>query len=319
MDDDPFEIVLTDANDESAHFRLQNEPGEKQREYITGYDRKSSLRVLGRLADVVHGRASSAASDDSAPCTLAIFEFAALGQTPSRRYREVQVEVVFAAHGAQGRPSLRSHNKPGTDLSRYDPRVRGLAPRGHRALLQTTHLATRKHGFEAYAEAGTDPLATAGARYTYAVGDAVRRGDCMAVEGTEAFVNRAAGKPNAARFTLRENASQKSGVPRYLRVAVLLERRAGDEGLFLATVNVKAHVSVFADAGERVRRIMGSIPLDDAVCFDPKMAPTTDKYPVDDLASVSLSEECSIESGRESAGEKEDEKSGGDYENMCDS
>ncbi|KAI2776818.1 hypothetical protein F4815DRAFT_448957 [Daldinia loculata] len=119
----------------------------------------------------------------------------------------------------------------------------------------------------------------------------------LVVEGTEAFVNRAAGKPNAARFTLRENASQKSGVPKYLRVAVLLERRPGDEGLFLATVNVRAHVSVFADATERVRRIMGKIPLDDAVCFDPKIPPTTDKYPVNKLASVWLSEECSIESG----------------------
>ncbi|KAI1451707.1 hypothetical protein F4805DRAFT_75076 [Annulohypoxylon moriforme] len=304
-----FEIPLLDANDDSAHYRLQNEPGEIQREYITGYDRSTSLRVLGRLADVVHGHSTPS---DPTPCTLALFDFAALGQKPSRRYRELQIELVFAAHGTQGRPGLRGGRGGGdqrTALSRYDPAVRGLAPSGHKSLLQTTYTSESKHGIEAYAEAGMDPVATAGARYSYSLGNTVERGDSMVVEGMPAFVQRSSGKPNAARFTLRENGSQRSGVPRYLRVAVLLERRMGDEGLFLATVNVRAHVSVFADAGEKVRRIMGSVPLDDAVCFDPTVAPTTDKYPVDDLASVVLDDECSIQSGRESAdgdGEKDE-------------
>ncbi|KAF3062819.1 hypothetical protein GL218_09461 [Daldinia childiae] len=289
MDDEPFEIILSDSNEESAHFRLQNEPGEKQREHITGYDRKDALRVLGKLAAVVHGRTSE---DNDTPCSLAIFEFAALGQKPGRRYREVQIEIMFAAYGTSGRPrAIRG------DLARWDPQVVGVAPRGARSLLRTTRTKERKHGFEASVEAGTNPLASAGVSYTYEISDSIERGDSMVVEGTEAFVNRAAGKPNAARFTLRENASQKSGVPKYLRVAVLLERRVGDEGLFLATVNVRAHVSVFADAKERVRRTMGKIPMDDAVCFDPKIPPTTDKYPVNNLASVSLCEECSIESG----------------------
>ncbi|KAI1408749.1 hypothetical protein F5Y13DRAFT_104920 [Hypoxylon sp. FL1857] len=302
---EPFEIILADTNEESAHFRLQNEAGEKQREYITGYDRKNALRVLGRLADVVHGRS---ADDADTPCTLAIFEFAALGQKPERRrYREVQIEIVFAAHGTEGRSRARAHAH---DLARWDPQVKGLAPRGHKSLLQTTHKTGRKHGFEVSAEAGMDPLASAGASCSYEISDEVTRGDSMVVEGTEAFVNRSAGKPNAARFTLRENASQKSGVPRFLRVAVLLERRAGDQGLFLATVNVRAHASVFADAGERVRKIMGRIPLDDAVVFDPKTPPTTDRYPLDNLASVSLADECSIESGRDGGSKAETDSDG---------
>ncbi|KAI4867568.1 hypothetical protein F4820DRAFT_467748 [Hypoxylon rubiginosum] len=305
MDDEPFEIILADTNEESAHYRLQNEPDEKQREYITGYDRKGALRVLGKLADVVHGQYAEDGDGDN-PCSLAVFEFAALGQKPSRRYREVQIEIVFAAHGTDGRPaSARRGAGAGDHLARWDPQVRGLAPSGHRALLQTTHTAGRKHGFEVYAEAGTDPLATAGASYTYEMSDSVERGDCMAVEGTEAFVGRAAGKPNAARFTLRENASQRSGVPRHLRVAVLLGRRPGDEGLFLATVDVRASVSVFADATEKVRRIMGRVPLDDAVVFDPRVPPTTDRFPVNNLSSVSLGDECSIESGRAESGASE--------------
>ncbi|KAI6085392.1 hypothetical protein F4821DRAFT_240514 [Hypoxylon rubiginosum] len=296
MDDDPFEIILADTNEESAHYRLQNEPDEKQRPYVTGYDRKGALRVLGKLTDVVHGQYSAS---DEAPCSLAVFEFAALGQKPaSRRYREVQIEIVFAAHGTEGRPAAARRGGAGGDLSRWDPAVKGLAPSGHKSLLQTTHTAGRKHAFEVYAEAGADPVATAGTSYAYEVSDAVERGDSMVVEGMEAFVGRAAGKPNAARFTLRENASQKSGVPRFLRVAILLERRPGDEGLFLATVNVRASVSVFADAGEKVHRIMGRIPMDDAVVFDPKVPPTTDRFPANNLSSVSLADECSIESGR---------------------
>ena len=58
-----------------------------------------------------------------------------------------------------------------------------------------------------------------------------------------------------------------------------------------------------------VRRVMGRIPPDDAVVFDPRIPPTTDKYPVDNLASVSLSRECAIESGYEDR-DKTDEDSG---------
>ncbi|XXG94924.1 hypothetical protein Hte_001183 [Hypoxylon texense] len=298
MDDEPFEIILADTNEESAHYRLQNEPDEKQREYITGYDRKSALRILGKLTDVVHGQYNAEGGDDS-PCSLAVFEFAALGQKPSsRRYREVQIEIVFAAHGTDGRPAAARRDAGAGNLARWDPQVRGLAPSGHRALLQTTHAAGRRHAFEVYAEAGADPAAAAGASYAYEISDAVERGDHAAVEGAEAFVGRAAGRPNAARFTLRENASQRSGVPRHLRVAVLLQRRPGDAGLFLAAVRVRASVSVLADATEKVRRIMGRVPLDDAVVFDPAAPPTTDRFPVDNLSSVSLSGECSIESGR---------------------
>ncbi|XDG10035.1 hypothetical protein ABKA04_009650 [Annulohypoxylon sp. FPYF3050] len=319
MEEEPFEIRLLDANDDSAHYRLQNEPGEIQREYITGYDRTSSLRVLGRLSAVVHGTTSPPSTPSSVPSTLILFDFAALGQKPSRRYREIQLEIVFAAHSPHRRPALqRTHQSRDqrayvSALSRYDPIVRDLAPSGHSALLQTTFTTERKHALETYAEAGTDPIFTAGSKYAYSLSTATERGDSMVVEGMPAFVQRSSGKPNAARFTLRENGSQKSGVPRYLRVAVLLERRVGDEGLFIATVNVKAHVSVFADAGEKVRRMMGSIPLDDAVCFDPRAEPTTDRYPVDNLASVVLSEECSIQSGKEGGdgggggGEKEKE------------
>ncbi|KAI1760718.1 hypothetical protein GGR53DRAFT_508761 [Hypoxylon sp. FL1150] len=304
MDEDPFEIILADTNEESAHYRLQNEPDEKQRPYVTGYDRKGALRVLGKLTDVVHGQY---AEDSDTPCSLAIFEFAALGQKPaSRRYREVQIEIVFAAYGTEGRPAAA--RRGAGDLSRWDPAIKGLAPSGHRVLLQTTHTAGRKHAFEAYVEGGMDPVATAGTSYTYEISDSVERGDSMAVEGTEAFVHRAAGKPNAVRFALRENASQKSGVPRFLRVAVLLERRPGDEGMFLATVDVRASVSVFADAGEKVRKIMGRIPMDDAVVFDPKVPPTTDRFPVNNLSSVSLSDECSIESGRTENTDEADSK-----------
>ncbi|KAI1208946.1 uncharacterized protein F4807DRAFT_428201, partial [Annulohypoxylon truncatum] len=313
MEEDAFEILLVDANDDAAHYRLQNEPGEIQREYVTGYDRKSTLRVLGRLADVVHGRSSPPSSDlDSTPCTLAIFEFAALGQKPSRRYREVQIEIVFRAYGTHKRPnSISRHRDQRAALSRYDPAIRALAPHGHKSLLQSNFTRSSTHNIEASISAGTDPIASAGAKYAYALSENVERGDSMTVEGTPSFVGRSAGKPNAARFTLRENGTQRSGVPRHLRVAVLLERRAGDdEGLFLAEVNVRAHVSVLADAGERVRRVMGSVPLDDAVCFDPAARPTTDKYPVDRLAEVVLSEECSIRSGREE--DFSEKKDGGD-------
>ncbi|KAI1383515.1 uncharacterized protein F4822DRAFT_420885 [Hypoxylon trugodes] len=86
MDNEPFEIILSGSNEEEAHYRLQNEPGEKQREYITGYDRKDALRVLGRLTDVVHGKV---AEDSDIPCSLLIFEFAA------ERVRKIMGKIPF--------------------------------------------------------------------------------------------------------------------------------------------------------------------------------------------------------------------------------
>ncbi|KAI2619316.1 hypothetical protein GGR54DRAFT_139434 [Hypoxylon sp. NC1633] len=314
MDEEPFEIILADSNEESAQYRLQNEPGERQREHVTGYDRKDALRVLGKLVHVVHGTAgddndNDGEEEEGTPCSLAIFEFAALGQKPGRRrYREVQIEIVFAAHGPRSSASSSSssdNSKPSSavaakanDLARYDPQVSALAPHGARALHRSTHAARSKHGFEAFAQAGAEPAGTAGARYTYEVGSAASVRDAMAVEGAPAYVGRAAGKPNAARFTLRENESQRSGVPRLLRVAVLLRRRRGDKlGLFVATVAVRARVSVWADAGEIVRRIVGRVPRDDAVVFDPACRPTTDRFPVGRLALVDLDGECAVESG----------------------
>lgn len=66
-----------------------------------------------------------------------------------------------------------------------------------------------------------------------------------------------------------ENESQRSGVPSFLRTALLPKRRANDDGQFLGHVSMRYKISPFADFKETVLNALAVLPRDDPIIFDP--------------------------------------------------
>ncbi|KAL1848126.1 hypothetical protein VTK73DRAFT_10207 [Phialemonium thermophilum] len=102
----------------------------------------------------------------------------------------------------------------------------------------------------------------------------IPRTDCRLLEGYPRYVQRNEGPPDGAHWTFCENVKARSGLPRVVRTAVLLERRPGDElGRFAATVATQGHVSIWADLGEKLRKFVGLAVRDDPLILDPAPRP----------------------------------------------
>lgn len=92
-----------------------------------------------------------------------------------------------------------------------------------------------------------------------------------------------------AKWILTENGATKSGVPSFLRCAMLLVRP--EDNLFQCNVTI----SVETDLKSKIERLFGTTPPDDPVLFDPAMEPTNNLcrsgYDVDNLGLIDLGSE----------------------------
>jgi hypothetical protein len=276
-------------------LRIKNN-GDKQREFITGYDRDEVVITLGQLADVVHGSADPAGL---VPCTLAIFDFEIQVRDGGKRFREVQISILFQAD---------STTKKGVDKT-Y-PRVMGMAPRGTYYMLPTKMKTEEKVTAHVNASGNVPIFGSVGADLGYELTTSTEREDCIRVNGQPRIINSAGmtlNKPNGVEWNLFENTLARGGVPAHIRTAVLLERWPGDGKLgFTARVKVREKVDPVADAVRKVKDIVGLIPRDDPVDFDPTLGPTTDKIPVVKMGEVKLHNLCTWSSniGENIFGEK---------------
>ncbi len=102
------------------------------------------------------------------------------------------------------------------------------------------------------------------------------------------------GPSNGATWTLIENKSRQTGVPAFVRAAVLL-KRPDEEAAFHSTFTIKASV----DLRSAITGLFGSTPKDDPIFYDPSLAPTNklrtydtanlDAIDLDELSVVSFS------------------------------
>lgn len=76
--------------------------------------------------------------------------------------------------------------------------------------------------------------------------------------------DRTAGGMNSIRWVLKENKSQKTGVPTHLRGLALLKRP--DDDRFIATVTIKTT----SDLWTTLEKLTGRIDKDDPLIFDPQ-------------------------------------------------
>ncbi|RYO85042.1 hypothetical protein DL766_007924 [Monosporascus sp. MC13-8B] len=267
---DPFaewnmRMPLIEDHADEAGFRIKNHPnGEKHRVHLTGYDRPGAMAVRGRLFHVVHGILGNGSST---PATLIVFEWLFVPGKLGRRFREVEIDVTFAPHGR------RPGTMPDDDLSEYTPQVRAVAPDVPVKSYISGRGVTSEMTITGALRAGYEPFVAFTPEASRKKTETTERTDYRFAAGYPAFVNKMWGEPNSVHWTLQENAPQESGTPHLVRTAVLLQRTAGDGGSFSATIETSAHVSVLADAAEKLRKAVGSIPKDDPVYFDPRPIP----------------------------------------------
>lgn len=150
---------------------------------------------------------------------------------------------------------------------------------------------------------GYAPIVEAGPEVSKKRTVVTRRLDFKFAAGYPAFVKKRGGEPNSVHWwvvlwfcfgasswgllswcvcvmltcnidrTLRENASQQSGLPSLVRTAVLVKRREGDNlGLFKAEISANVKASVVSDGVESLLKLVGLVPKDDPVFFDPRVS-----------------------------------------------
>jgi hypothetical protein len=274
------EIFVELEGSKDLEYKLPNELGrdgkpEKHRKVLTGTDRSGSaarLSVVGIMPTVVHGQ-----STDGEPHTLAIFEWKVISERPGLRFKDVVIEVSFTAVGARGDAEAEAERlrKVGFKPNYWDPEVVGAAPYDTSWYNRTPHKVSGKTAVEIGFSAGFAPYFSLGPKYTFERNSSVDRTDAVTVVGKGFVVGGGRNRPNSVRWTMLENASQQSGVPAYLRTAVLLKREANDNGVFIGNVTVTTNVSWWANLAEKTRKLTGVVKKDDPVIFDPTEPLTT--------------------------------------------
>lgn len=277
-----FGIELVEvAPDDEYQPRLQNK-GKIERINVTGFDRKLPMVVYGIREATVHDTDSQ-----KLPCTLIVFRWFLHQRERGKRLRSLRIRVVFATERKVGK----------ANDTFYDPHVRGVAPNGTFSLLQTTQTIEQKATAEGSLEAGFGP-ASAGAKMGYELTRSVETADRVIINGQAIndYRGQSQGDPdrlNAVEWHLFENESQASGLPTFFRTAVLLERRRHDSERFTATVALSMEMGSVEDAVSKLKSMVGLIPRDDPIIFDPKLKRTNplrfdeysqnlDMYPLED-------------------------------------
>ena len=238
-----FTIPLYEAGNDGASFRLRNQPGEIQREYILQEDSAGSeLTIHGKLVNVVHGKYTP----NGPPATLAIMQFEFVGsEAHGKRFRKANIVVNFASN---------INDKFG---SNDDPEVVAIAPHGGFAMCSSTEEEQTK-----ISVSGKLLTGMLGNFLGFEVGSgwerskSVVREDRTTVHGSIRIEGRSLGPPNTAKWALSENKIQRHGIPTVMRTAILVMPRTSS-GKFRAIFDIEATVDVLYNTQRRLKQFLG--------------------------------------------------------------
>lgn len=261
-----FDIGLSSTGDAGSSFRTQNDPSAPLQRSNYVERNKGGVDIRCSCLDVIHGLWSSS-SDKFA--TLIILQFRFDPRKRARRIQDANIVLRFAGM------------KPGEG----DPEVVAIAPDGSFNLVPTTqHEETTRGGSLALGAAA--PVGGLTATGTLSLEKAISRdtSDHTTVTGSIDLKERNWGAKNCASWTLLENKTTKTGVPKSMRTAILLKRK--DENPFQCIVKIDAGV----DFKSSLERMFGGKPRDDPVLFDPELEPTNNlqKYDTEELGSFNV-------------------------------
>jgi hypothetical protein len=265
MDDDwPISQPFVDANDEDAQWQINDQPGQRHREYLTGWEAKNQAGVKGRLVEVVHGFKGN---DEGKPRTLIVFEWRLVPGDNVARIRNVKIIAAFKAIGT------RDGVRPGGNLTDWDPVPIDWAPKNpvlsHFSKASETDTASTELG----AQAGYQSYLSFSGKRNDGSTQTVERIGYRYITGSPLFVDKNNGTVNGMEWRFAENLQLKSGVQYEVRTAVLLRRTEDDFDKFNVTVVAEANFSRLGHTFGKVCRALKLRPTDGPAGFDPKVLP----------------------------------------------
>ncbi|KAI0516991.1 hypothetical protein F5B22DRAFT_636200 [Xylaria bambusicola] len=258
-----FEIGLCEGGDEGSDFRTQNDPSAPlQRRNIV--ERRGVVDIRCNSVDVIHGYLK----DGEDPATLIVYEFQFDPRKKARRISIVDIEFSFGSDGGK------------------EPEVLKISNKGRMVLGRTSLTETITQGGEA--KAGGNILgAEIGGSWKWEKASTRETNDATTIVGSIDLPHggRNYGAPNTATWTIIENQTMKTGVPAYIRTAVLLSRN-DDEDEFFSTFKIKAK----ADLRSGFAQLFGRTPKDDPILYDATLPPTNklQQYDTNSLGQVDL-------------------------------
>ncbi|KAJ8131361.1 hypothetical protein O1611_g2264 [Lasiodiplodia mahajangana] len=258
-----FEVGLSEAGDEGSNFRTQNDPSAPLQR-INIVERKGTVDVRCNSLDVIHGHLK----DGEGPATLIVYEFQFDPRKKARRISSVDIEFSF-----------------GSDSGK-EPGVLKISNKGRMVLERTSQMETITKGGEATAR-GNALAAELGCSWKWEKTISHETKDATTIVGSIDLPHggRNYGAPNTAAWTLIENETMKTGVPAYLRTAVLLSR-GDEEKKFFSTFKIRAKVDLISG----ITQLFGRTPKDDPILYDANLPPTNKlrDYDTSSLAAVDL-------------------------------
>ncbi|KAK2595808.1 hypothetical protein QQS21_006572 [Conoideocrella luteorostrata] len=264
LEDASVSIALNKTGEPGSGYHTRNDPSAPyQRETVT--ERRGIIEVRCQSREVVHGVLSA---DTAENATLLVYDFHLDTTRRSRRIVSATVEFEFGSI------------VPGTPA----PQVHAVAPAGRVTLLPSTQEEALCRGTQLTAGAGELGVNVGG---TLKWEKTVNRTASDNARVTGHIFSDDYGKGVGASWILHENGSIKSGVPTFLRCAILLTRGFDDNNF-----QCKVKVKVEADWKSELGRLFGSTPPDDPVIFDPHLPPTNKLrkagYDTDNLGLLGL-------------------------------
>ncbi|KAK4209226.1 hypothetical protein QBC37DRAFT_430689 [Rhypophila decipiens] len=274
-------IELNPAGDQGNNYHLLNNPANPyQRE--TAVERCGEIEIQCRSRVIVHGTLSSSLDPDDddaeAYATLLVYDIHMDARKVSRRIVSATVEFEFRSSEASARGA------PG-------PKVHKIGPRGRVGVFSTEQEETKTVGGELSLSGGPEVVASVGV--TGKVEKSVSRTATDEARVTGWVWSDDYGNPVIARWVLNENRSAKSGVPSFLRCAIVLARE--DNNPFECFISIKADTDWKSSLKTSIVRMLGGIPRDDPILFDPSLRPTNKLrkagYDTDNLGNLDLNAE----------------------------
>jgi hypothetical protein len=255
---------------------FQDDPSEPLRESDHVEWNTGSARIRCSCLDEIHGYWSSSSNE---PVTLIVLRLSFDSRMGERRIQDVNITLHFAGMEAGG----------------SDPEVEAIAPDGTFTLVPTTrHKEITRGGRVALGPEVATRVGTA--KGILSLEKAVSRDvtDYAMVNGWMSLGEGDLGPRNCASWTLLENKTEKTGVPKAMRTAIRLKRK--DQNPFKCIVKIDVRVGFKSS----VMRMFEGKPKDNSMEFDPGLAPTNylHEYDIKELGDFDIASMAEVEAHR---------------------